>query len=63
MKERDCWVKACRDGECGYCKRMRGERRGAEVLRMCADRGILPELQAEAERIVGTAIMEIRGQK
>lgn len=27
MKERDCRVSDCRDGECRYCKRVRAERR------------------------------------
>jgi hypothetical protein len=59
MKERDCRVSACVNGECRGCKRKRGMRRGAEVRRMCEDRGLLtPELEAEAEKLF-TARLEL----
>jgi hypothetical protein len=61
-KERDCRVKACLDGECQHCKRRRRERgdaNGRWVLEKCAEKGLLPEVEARAECMTSIAIAEL----
>lgn len=70
MKERDCRVKTCIDGECHGCKRKRADRRISEHQRfgrvsprdlreLLAKHGLVDELRSQARHIVLMALADM----
>lgn len=59
-KERDCRLKACTNGQCQHCKRMRrerGEANGRWVLDKLRDKGELQDVVTYANALVRTALV------